>query len=114
MDEIIDADAAGAGETFGSLGGYAVLEGGSQRRASAFDLAIRLLVGQLVDLHGEAARCAIGTHLGEGYFSLGEALAQALGQSIGETVDGARWQFLDAEFDQKGIGGHGSGVSLFG
>ncbi len=106
MDQLVDPDAAGAGEALGGLGRRAVLEGGGQRRAAALDLAVRLLVGKRLDTHGQAARRAVGGHLAVGDVGLGQAAGHALGQGIGEFVDRARRQFLDAQFDQKAIGCH--------
>ncbi len=100
VDQLVHADAAGAGEALGGPGRLALLEGRRQGGTALLHLAVGLLVGQCLDAHRQAARRGVGTHRAMGDLGLVQAATQAIGEGVGEGIDGGGGKLLDAQFDQ--------------
>ncbi|MCY1433516.1 hypothetical protein D9M71_495470 [compost metagenome] len=105
--DLLDVDAALAGEAQGGLGRLAFgIEGGLYRRTIEVDGAVRLLHGELVDLHGQAARRGVAA--GGGVAEAGglQALLDAGEEGFAEALQRFRRQLFGAQFNQEILRAH--------
>ncbi|MNF92207.1 hypothetical protein D3C84_748440 [compost metagenome] len=105
--DLLEIDAALAGEAQRRLGRLAVLvEGRLHRRAVEVDAAVRLLGGQRRNQHGQAARRGVVARAFVSQASGLEALLDAGEERLGEGLQRLGWQLFGAQFDQEILGTH--------
>ncbi len=100
--DLVDVHTALAGEAQGGLGRVAVgIEGGLDGRTVEVHAAVGLLLFELLDQHGQAARR--GVHAAGGVAQTGslEAFLDTGEEGVTETFQRFRWQLFGAQFNQE-------------
>ena len=111
--DLAQLDAALLGEAEGGLGRVAVLvEGGLHGRPVEVDGAVRLLAGQGLDQHGQAARRGVVTGALVAQAGGLEAFLDARQEGLAEALQGLGWQLFGAQFDQEIMCTHACASSL--
>ena len=108
-----DVHAALAGEAEGGLGRVAVgVEGGLDGRAVEVHAAVGLLLFELLDQHGQAARRGVHAAGGVAQASGLEAFLDTGEEGLTEAFQGFGWQLFGAQFDQEILRTHSAASSL--
>jgi hypothetical protein len=105
--ELVDADAAGLGESLRGTSRLAGgVEGGGNRRAPALDTLLRLLIEELRDGDRQAARREISLRRAVRQARGLEAGDEAVPECLAEGLEALRRHFLGADLDQEVVAVH--------
>ena len=111
--DLAQLDTALLGKAEGRLGRVAVLvEGCLHGRSVEIDGAVRLLAGQLVDMHGEAARRSVVAGALIAQAGGLETLFDASQEGFAEALQSLGWQLFGAQFNQEIMCTHSAISSL--